>query len=290
MSKFFNSFAQSRAVIFGLAIAILLSGCSAFSGSRSQVTQCQQEKEQLLGALRTHRDEVAALRTTNDKLTARLDEAEKEIARGPSNRKFAGWDSSPGNDLARTKPAATVPADPAKEAPTPAPTAVASQVEVTKLPWKPLRPGAEGDAKWKQLTQQYAWLKQDATAGGLIVDAPVEFVGDGTTLSPASKETLDKLSKLLREGPGKELRIVVAGQTGKKSDSKLANPRQVATQRAAVVADYLDSPGVAGERLAVTAAAPASDEAASTRPLQIHLLEREAPVVGLAPTGLPQRR
>jgi len=288
VSKFFSSFARTRAVILSLGIAILLSGCSAFSGSRSQVTQCQQEKEQLLGALRTHRDEVAALRTTNDKLTARLDEAEKEIARGPSNRKFAGWDSSPGNDLARTKPAATVPADPTKEVP--APTAVASQVEVAKLPWKPLRPGAEGDAKFKQLTQQYAWLKQDATAGGLIVDAPVEFVGDGTTLSPASKETLDKLSKLLREGPGKELRIVVAGQTGKKSDAKLANPRQVATQRAAVVADYLDSHGVAGERLAVTAAAPASDEAASTRPLQIHLLEREAPVVGLAPNGLPQRR
>lgn len=288
MSKFFNSSARSCAVILGLATAVLLSGCSVFTGSRSQVTQCQQEKEQLLGALRTHRDEVAALRTTNDKLTARLDEAEKEIARGPSSRKFAGWDSSPGNDLARAKPAATAPADAAQGVP--APTAVASQVEVTKLPWKPLRPGAEGDAKWKQLTQQHAWLKQDATAGGLIVDAPVEFIGDGTTLSPASKETLDKLSKLLREGPGKELRIVVAGQTGKRSDSKLANPRQVATQRAAAVADYLDSHGIAGERLAVTAASPASDETASPRPLQIHLLEPDIPVVGLAPSGLPQRR
>lgn len=282
---FCHAAARLLVAFFVLASA---GGCSLFGTSgNSQVTKCQQEKEQLLGSLRVQRDQLASLRTQNEKLASRLDEAEKELARGPATRRFAGWDSSRNFELAKgpapsTKSSADGNPAPPETTATAPPTSV---VESSKLPWKPYRPGVEDKNDWKLLTQQHRWLKYDEAAGGLIVDAPVEFESDGVTLTRASKETLDELSRLLKEGAGKELRIVVASQ----APGNATNPRQTAAQRAGNVADYLDRHGIASDRLAVAAAAPARGEE-TARALTIHLLDRDAPLVGLAPKSETQRR
>jgi hypothetical protein len=107
-----------------------LCGCS--SAQKTQVTRCQQEKEQLLETIRSQRSLVDDLKSKNESLATRLDEAEKEIARGPAPRKFSLLD--PAEAKLATQPATT----PAGASGAPATVPAAEPAE--KLSWKPSRP------------------------------------------------------------------------------------------------------------------------------------------------------
>ena len=70
-----------------LLVALLLSGCT--SGPNEQLSSCQKDKEQLLATISQQRD---ALRTKDQQvvsLEARLDEAEKTLARAKSGTRIS---------------------------------------------------------------------------------------------------------------------------------------------------------------------------------------------------------
>jgi septal ring factor EnvC (AmiA/AmiB activator) len=57
----------------------LLAGCT--SGPNEQLSSCQKDKEQLLATISRQRDELRTAREERASLEARLDHAEKELAR-----------------------------------------------------------------------------------------------------------------------------------------------------------------------------------------------------------------
>lgn len=71
---------------------LLVAGLGAVLGCTSpagQLRQCQQEKEQLLAAIRQERQTAQALRDKVASLEERLDQAEKELARGASSTRLS---------------------------------------------------------------------------------------------------------------------------------------------------------------------------------------------------------
>lgn len=290
---------NSHEFSYGKRVALfLLLGIAGCAGSNSQVTRVQQEKEKLIATIGSQQKLLQDLRSKNEELALRLDDAEKEIARGPGSaglRRFAAKDApkeltKPAAEIA-TKPAAPATSPPAKTSTEP------SKVENTKLSWKPFREAA-GDPKLGELAKKYPWLKHDAEIGALTVNAPLSFEKDGTTLTGESKLALDELSKVLKDGQGKELRVLVAGQAAgsgvsavKDGDKSYANARHLGTARALEVADYLDRHGIPSDRLGV--AATAVDRKSSADPaapsLTIHLLPKEVPLVGWGGTETIKR-
>jgi septal ring factor EnvC (AmiA/AmiB activator) len=61
-----------------ILLVALVAGCTA---PNEQLTSCQADKEQLLVTIRQQRDSNRAMQTQVASLEARLDEAEKELAR-----------------------------------------------------------------------------------------------------------------------------------------------------------------------------------------------------------------
>lgn len=285
--------------------AAILAGAAFFhSGCASQNTQVarvQAEKEKLIATIGSQQKQLQDLRTKNDELALRLDDAEKEIARGPGGgtRRFAVKDTF----KETAKPAAEIAAKPSSPAATspvstsPSMTAEPSKVENTKLSWKPFRE-AGGDAKFAELAKKYPWLKLDSDSESLVVNAPLFFEKDGAKLTAESKLALDELTKVLKDSQGKDLRVLVAGQaagsgisTVKDGDKSYANARHLGTARALEVADYLDRHGIPSDRLGVAATAvdrkSAADPAAPS--LTIHLLPKEVPLVGWGGTEAIRR-
>ncbi len=282
-SKFFLQ--SASLLLFALA------GCS---GTNRQLATCQADKDQLLGTIRNQRDTTRALNQQVASLEMRLDQAEKVLARGETGTRLSSRPPEGG-------PRAPEPAGRLMQPPAPTP------LKSDSLPWrspasKP-EPAAAPEAKTRasnakpsgtaslvSLARRDSRLQYDAKAQAARVDLPIAFDEKSATLTAADKLKLDELAKLLKADDARELRVVVAGQGASSAGEK-------DTARAQAVADYLDSHGIAGSRLAVTrASAPAvgksgsTDSMASKSPVQIYLLEPNTPIAGWESPEQPVRR
>src|SRR5688572_1653011 len=72
-----------------LTISIVLLLAAGWSAPNKQVTTCQEDKKQLLATIRTQRDSNDALKRQVVSLELRLDQAEKELARGGGNTRLS---------------------------------------------------------------------------------------------------------------------------------------------------------------------------------------------------------
>jgi len=117
---------QRRWQALWLAAVAAAIGCTS---PASQLRQCQQEKEQLLAAIQKQRQTSQALREKVASLEERLDQAEKELARGASSTRLSSRPPHP--------PTA---AENASRAPAASPSADSA------LPWRAPATRSSGDA------------------------------------------------------------------------------------------------------------------------------------------------
>jgi outer membrane protein OmpA-like peptidoglycan-associated protein len=260
---------------------VALSGCT---GTNSQLATCQAEKEQLLGTIRGQRETARVLETQVASLEKRLDQSEKELARGGSGTRIS------------SRPVETATQSPSKQAPaatptTPVPAKTSSPRANDSLPWRAPAVKSESAAPANEktkvgssnertaekpllaLARKDKRVQYDAQSRAARVDVPVTFDAQTATLTGEDKRQLDDVAKLLKGGEARELKVMVAGAEG---------------ARTRAVADYLDRHGIAGERLAVSGtggrggdgrASPTSEAG-----VKIYLLEAEVPVVGWEPS------
>src|SRR5262245_17439176 len=270
-----------------LVCLVALTGCTA---SKSKLATIQAEKEQLLTTIKTQRDTTRDLQSQVASLESRLDQAEKELARGGGSTRLS------------SRPAEKPPA-----------------VRTEPLPWRsppaksePAAPSTEGrrssstraadGATLLALARHDRRLQYDAAARAAKIDLPVSFDDKTATLTAEGKRQLDDLSRLLKSDDARDLRVMVAGfSAGRPSttepkpegEERYASGRQLGTARAQAVAVYLDRHGIAQERLAVsgtgTRGLEGSSDKVGTSGVQIYLLDSDAPVVGWGP-GQPLRR
>jgi outer membrane protein OmpA-like peptidoglycan-associated protein len=202
-----------RQVSFPVILMIAAAGCS---GANSQLATCQAEKDQLLGTIRSQRDTTRALNQQVTSLESRLDQAEKEIARGSTGTRLS---SRP------QEPAARAPEPAVRQLQTPAP----SPVKSDSLPWRSpaskSEPAQSVETKTRasnakpsaasslvSLARRDSRLQYDAKAQAARVDLPIAFDDKSATLTAAGKLKLDELAKLLKGDDARELRVVVAGR------------------------------------------------------------------------------
>jgi outer membrane protein OmpA-like peptidoglycan-associated protein len=260
-------------IAFGLSLTAFV-GCG---GPNSQLTACQQDKEQLLTTIRNQRDTTRALRDQVASLETRLDQSEKQLARGSGTRLSSAPADSPPIVKSESLPWRSPPGK-----------ASASETSTRTARSRP-RAGSESLAA---LADDDRRLHYDAQSRAARLDLPIAFEGTTANLSAEGKKQLDEVARLLKSDAARDKRIMVAGHAGRPSTTtptpegqeRHTLSRQVAAARAQAVADFLDRHGVAGERLAVTGVgAPLGDKAASDSGVQIYLLEPDATVVGWEP-------
>jgi len=269
-----------RQVNFLLVLFMAGAGCS---GANSQLATCQAEKDQLLGTIRNQRDTSRALNQQVASLETRLDQAEKELARGSTGTRLSSRPPEP--PVRPSEPAVRQLQPPAL-----------SPVKSDSLPWRspasksePAQPveaktrasnAKPSAASLASLARRDSRLQYDAKAQAARVDLPIAFDEKSASLTAADKLKLDELAKLLKSDDAKELRVVVAGR-------RTSSAGEADTARAQAVADYLDRHGIAGSRLAVTRG---STDAAAGSPVQIYLVEPTASIAGWEPPQQPVRR
>jgi outer membrane protein OmpA-like peptidoglycan-associated protein len=266
-----------RSLISGTIIAVALGplGCS---GPGAQLTQCQSEKEQLLATIREQRDANRSLETQVASLESRLDESEKEIARGGrSGARLSSVNAGKGAVANALRGAASAAAD-------------------SKLNWKspPAKPAAS--SALAALAARDKRLALDRAQGVGRLNVPIAFADNSATLTAADKRQLDEVAKLLKSKDAAELHVLISGfaegRPPKSGDGAFASARQLGTARAQAVADYLDRHGIAEERLAVAAAgSPRGDaSAAGSSGVQILVAEKDAALAGWGSGGETIRR
>ena len=108
-----------------------------------------------------------------------------------------------------------------------------------------------------------------------VIEGAVVFFPHGSaTLSEEGKRVLHQV---LEQIAGKPQKIEVRGHTSSlplPAESKFRDHRQLAFERATVVADFLVSLGIEKERLRITVAGPTEPLAPSTRPESAYLNDR----------------
>ena len=221
-------------ILIMLSLGAALFGCSS---PNKQLVQIQQDKEQLLVAIRDQRDKNKHLAGQVASLETRLDQAEKELARGGSGTRISTRPSSP-LPPARTEPLPwRAPADKGITSP---PTGGKTS--------GPAVPSAS--ASLAALAARDSRIDYDTRRGEAQIAAPLAF--DKTTggLTAASKRELDQVSKLLRSEEARNLHITVSTPGGQ--------------QQAQAVADYLDNHGIPQQRLSI--APPSSPGAVRITP------------------------
>jgi outer membrane protein OmpA-like peptidoglycan-associated protein len=250
----------------------LLPGCS-----NSKVATIQAEKEQLLTTIKSQRDTNHALQSQVASLESRLDQAEKELAKGGGTTRLS------------SRPSETPPAVRSEPLPWRSPPASTSK---TPAPSHPRSPSA---TPLLDLARRDRRLQYDPSAHAAKIDLPISFDDKTATLTAEGKRQLDDLSRLLKSDDARELRVMVAGfsagrpsTTAPKNDGedRFASARQLGTARAQAVADYLDRHGIAQERLGVSGTGTRLDhggERVAAGGVQIYLLDSDAPVVGWGP-------
>jgi hypothetical protein len=216
--------------ILVLTLAVLAAGCA---GQNSQLATCQAEKDQLLATIRTQRETTRGLNEQVASLESRLDQAEKELARGGSGTRLSSRTQEPPATKSTNAPATT------KTESLPWRSPAAKGTETSPQPVQGQRAGS-AKSVLAELAKRERSLNYDSAAGTARIDLPLQFRDGGTTLSSADKLRLDEVSRLLRSEGARDLPIVIAG----------------GSERGQAVADYLDRHGIADERLLVTANSP----------------------------------
>jgi len=239
------------AVAFAAALA---TGCST---PNAKLTQIQQDKEQLLVAIREQRDKNQQLQSQVVSLESRLGEAERELARAGGGTRIS------------TKPNQPLP--PAQSQPLPwrAPAGKAGDSAAPlRSDHKTIGPALRSaGGSLATLAERDSRVQLDARNGRARLDSPLTFDEHQGTLTAESKRQLDQVAKLLRSEEARELQITIDGAGG--------------TERAQAVADYLDRHGIAHERLQVTGGSGVSPAAMRTNPaggVQIYLSEADQPL------------
>jgi outer membrane protein OmpA-like peptidoglycan-associated protein len=260
-----------------LGLFIVVTGCSSHS---SQLATIQQEKEQLLTTIRNQRDSNRTLQDQVASLETRLDQAEKELARGGATTRLS------------SRPSETPPATRSDNLPWRMPDSKGKSDPPTKNNSRTSSTmSASSDASLLSLARRDRRLHYDAAAHAARVDLPVEFDDQAATITGEGKRQLDGLAKLLKSDEARDFRVMVTGlSSGRQSttdpringEQRFASARQLGTARAQAVADYLDRHGIAQERLAVSGTG-AREAVSSGSGVQIYLLESDAPVVGWSP-------
>jgi outer membrane protein OmpA-like peptidoglycan-associated protein len=235
-------------------------GCSSPNG---KLTQIQQDKEQLLVAIREQRDKNRQLQNQVVSLESRLDEAEKELARGGSGTRMSARPKQPPSASSKSLPPArneSLPwRPPAGKTGESAPPAGRG-----KLSGPALNPAS---GALRALAEREGRVHLDTRAGVARIDASLAFDEKTQSLTAESKRELDQVSKLLRTEEGRNLQITV---------SAAGDP-----DRAQAVADYLDRHGVPQERLTVASSEMGAPNAARGNPrggVEILLSEADRPV------------
>lgn len=241
---------MARTIFACLLAALACAGCSSPSG---QIASCQADKEQLLATIREQRDANRTMHEQVASLEKRLDESEKELARR----------GAPTTKLSSVKP-----------------------VKDDKLPWRSPESSKTESSKTAgtrstnsrggslaALAARDERLSLDSQSGIANLNVDALFAENSAQLTAAGKRELDRVAKLLRSKEAAELHVTIAGPA----------------TRAQAVADYLDSHGIADERLAVAdsdsrvAASGAANSGASkgaSSGIQILLAQPETPVIG----------
>jgi outer membrane protein OmpA-like peptidoglycan-associated protein len=259
-------------------ILLALSGCSA---PNKQLTSCQQDKEQLLATIRSQRDSNSALQQQVASLESRLDQAEKELARGGGNTRLSSRPGTAAPESPLTKSQSLPWRAPSGSAP------AASSSPIT-----------DGGGTLLALARRDRRLQYDAAVRAARVNVPIEFEAGTAGLTADDKRKLDDLARLLKSNEAGELRVMVAGfaagrpsTTAPKPDEKerFASARQLGTARAQAVADYLDRHGVAQERLAVSGAGTRLPQDQNSG-VQILLTDADTPIAAFWPADHPLRR
>lgn len=263
--------------------ALLLAALVGCASPSAQVRRVEDEKDQLKAALRIERDQNRELKTQVAKLENRLDEAETMLAggkprtlsqNGPSPSSPSATVTTPlaANTRARPKP------QPAEES----------------LPWRPhraLTPTNTVMTSIAQLARQDERITVDPETGAGVWSPGVTFEPNRAALTPAGRQQLQDLAKVLQKNPANKFRVLVATsaeRTGSRSREAAAKSgRQLATSRAQSVADYLDGHGIAEDRLAIASTGVRKsnrDEhglpASGVEDVRIYLVDPEQPVLG----------
>jgi outer membrane protein OmpA-like peptidoglycan-associated protein len=265
-------------VLLGLA-----AGCAQ---SNSRLTTCQAEKEQLLATIRDQRDTNHTLNNKLASLESRLDQAEKELAKGGSGTRLSSrppaiTSGPPTSAAAKAPLRAPTESLPWRSPPgnAPASTAPAGKAESNAPPVDNRRSSRTSDsaASLAKLVRRDPRFRYDAKIGAAQINVPVAFSGQTATLTAEDKRQLDDIARLLKSDEARDLKIMVSDGTG-------AN-----AARAQAVADYFDRHGIAGERLAV-ANAPAARSSQSASGVQVFLLDPAASIAGWNATPQSTRR
>lgn len=232
---------------------LLIAGCS---GPSSQLAAIQKDKEDLLATIRKQRDAGRALKEQVASLETRLDQAEKELAFRSGGTRIS------------TRPQE-------KQSP----------VKGEPLPWRtppgkssasPGEPPSKSSSNAKSrpaslvaLANRDRRVQVDPQAGAARLALPLEFSGGGATLTAQDKRQLDEVARLLRNEEARPLRIMIAAQDAERSQA---------------VSDYLDSHGIAADRLSV---ASETGSRGPERDVQLVFLERGT---SIAEAGGPRAR
>jgi len=297
--------ARTSAKLVLLAASVALCLAAGCAGPNAQVSQIQAEKEELISTVKAQKDEKEALERRAASLEQRLDQSEKEIVRLTGRK--SNWDE--GTRVGQAPPAAKSKDRQAQPDLQPA---------ADKLPWRgpkvkpsttppkepikpesPTRTSSKVTPTLRSLAQRDSRLQYDAATDTARYQLDVPFEENGAGLTGEGRKRLDDLASWLMAEQTKELRVLVSGSSigmrkPKAGDDKprYANDRQLGAARAGAVADYLDRHGITADRLVVvgTGGPSLALEETSGSPVQIHLAEPTAPVLGLVPKQPALRR
>lgn len=269
-----NLWAQLLLVIGGVIFA---AGCAG--GPDAQLSSCQQDKDQLLATIKAQRDTTREATERAATLEDRLDEAEKELAR-----------RSPGGTRLSSRPMEAEsmpwrsPAEKAEHSKSAAKTASSKSVKSSKT----------SGGSLAALVSRHKELTLDRQTGTAQLNLDLQFENGGANLTNEDRNRLDGVVELLKSEDAADLRIMVSGYaSGKPAASeseaggRFTTPRQLAAARAQAVADYLDSHGIAGDRLAVSGTGSRAGQGGG---VDLHLLPADAPVVGWGTADAAIRR
>lgn len=299
----------AKLVVFSLAAALFLAaGCA---GPNAQVSQIQSEKEELISTVKAQKDEQEALERRAASLEQRLDQSEKEIVRLTGRK--STWAEETRTASSKNSAASSASSKPSTPLSTPA-----KEPPAEKLPWRspvtrpsttppkespklesPTKASSKVTPTLRSLAQRDSRLQYDAATDTARYQLDVSFEENGAGLTAEGRKRLDDLASWLKAEQTKELRVLVSGSsTGmrkpKPGDDKprFANDRQLGAARAGAVADYLDRHGITADRLVVVGTGGSGHvlEETSGSPVQIHLAESSAPILGLVPKQPALRR
>ncbi len=295
---------------FLLPIIAALTAVSGCAGPNAQVSQIQTEKQELISTVKAQKEEKEALQQRAAALEQRLDQSEKEIFRLTGRK--SDWDDGARSASTKNLPlplgegrgeSLTVPKK-SEKLPWRAPATPSSSKPPTTPPKEPSSGGSTNTSSkvvptLRSLAQRDSRLQYDAITDTARYQVDITFDENEAGLTVEGRKRLDDLASWLKAEQTKELRVLVSGSsTGMKKQRagddkpRYANDRQLGAARAGAVADYLDRHGITADRLVVVGSGGPQKtlEESAGSPVQIHLAESSAPVLGLVPKQPSLRR